>query len=237
MKVVVGGTRAKPILRVTIYSRRKIDPETVEKLKKEVSWRFELGTDLKEFSKLAAKDKRFFPVFKKWMGMRNASQYTLYELLIIAVLLQNATVRRSQQMLDALLGRFGTKLVFDRKELWAIWLPEALSRVSEATLRKLKIGYRAKFVKRISNDFVAGKVDELRLRRLSKTDAKDELTRLYGVGPETARILLFEAFHHFDTFEHIAPWQGKIYSRLFYGKKTISTNRIRKDILKRYGAF
>ncbi len=63
--------------------------------------------------------------------MRNAIQYTLYELLIIAIVLQNATVRRSQQILDALLGKFGTKIEYDNKELWAIWLPEKLTRVTD----------------------------------------------------------------------------------------------------------
>ncbi|KKW01963.1 MAG: hypothetical protein A2898_00995 [Candidatus Kerfeldbacteria bacterium RIFCSPLOWO2_01_FULL_48_11] len=237
LKIVDRGATAKPALRVTVYTNTAIKSDEIKRLKREIAWRFELDTDLKEFNRLAKKDKRFFPIFKKWIGMRNASQYTLYELLVIAIVLQNATVRRSQQMLDALLAKFGTHMFFDRKEFWAIWLPAALQRASEQTLRNLKIGYRAKFFKRLSKDFSDGKIDEHRLRGLSKKDAKEELMHLYGVGPETARILLFEAFHHVDTFDHVAPWQGKIYSRLFYGKKAVAASQIRKDILKRYGTY
>jgi N-glycosylase/DNA lyase len=200
-------------------------------------WRFEIDTDLSEFNKLAKRDKIFYPVFRKWMGMRNAAQFALYELLIVAIVLQNATVRRSQQMLDALLGKFGKELEFDGKKFWAIWLPEDLRNVSEEELRGLKIGYRAKFIKRLSEDFTAGKIDEYSLRGLGKEDAKRELMKLYGVGPETARILLFEAYHRYDVFDHIAPWQQKIYSRLFYGKRLVPAARIRDDINKRYGKY
>ncbi|GIW63073.1 MAG: hypothetical protein KatS3mg090_0899 [Patescibacteria group bacterium] len=237
LQVENKGTTFKPKIKITLYSQKPLNKKELEKIKQEIIWRFELDIDLKEFNKLAKKDRRFYPVFKKWMGMRNVSKNTLYELLIIAIVLQNATVRRSQQMLDALLKKFGTKVVFDKKTLWAIWLPERLKNVSEKELRDLKIGYRAKFIKRLSQDFIEGKIDEKHLRNLEKEACKQELIKLYGVGPETARILLFEAFHHFDTFDHIAPWQQKIYSRLFYGKKLVSAEKICKDILKQYGKY
>ncbi len=231
------GTRARPKIKITLYSSQPLSKKEAEKIKKEINWRFELETDLSEFVKLAKGDKKFYPVFKKWLGMRAAAPNTLYELLIIAIVLQNATVRRSQQMLDALLKKFGTRVVFGNKELWAIWLPEKLKNVSEEELRDLKIGYRAKFIKRLTQDFIDGKINEKHLRDLNKEECKRELMKLYGVGPETARILLFEAFHHYDTFEHIAPWQQKIYSRLFYGKKLVRKDKIRRDILDQYSRY
>ena len=237
LKIENAGTVVKPKLKASIYSNNDYVEGELEKIKEEIIWRFEINVDLKEFNDLAKKDKRFSPVFKKWMGMRNTSQYSLYELLMIAIVLQNATVRRSQQMLDALIGKFGTKVEFDKKELWAIWLPEDLEKISEQELRDMKIGYRAKFIKRLSSDFIKGKINEMNLRNLDKEAANKELLRLYGVGPETARILLFEVYHHYDVFDHVAPWQQKIYSRLFYGKKLVSANKIRDDIQKQYGKY
>jgi len=237
LKIENAGTVAKPKLWVSIFSNKNLTKEEVDKLREEIVWRFELNTDLKEFNQLAKQDKRFYPIFKKWLGMRSASHNALYELLIIAIVLQNATVRRSQQMLDALLEKFGTKIEFDQKEFWSIWLPDDLTKVTEQGLRDLKIGYRAKFIKRLSQDFAEEKIDETKLRSLDQENTKEELIRLYGVGPETARILLFEAYHHYDVFDHIAPWQQKIYSRLFYGKNLISTTKIRDDIQKQYGKY
>jgi len=237
VKIEEKDSSLKPQLSITLFSQNNLATTELAIIKKELVWRFELDRDLTEFNRIAKKDRRFYPVFKKWLGARNTSEFNLYELLIIGLVLQNATVRRSTQMLDTLLGKFGTKLEFDKKTIWAIWLPENLHDVSEQTLRDLKIGYRAKYLKRLSDDFGMGKINEHHLRTLSKEAAGKELTKLYGVGPETARILLFEALHHWDTFDHIAPWQQKIYSRLFYNKPLVPTNQIQNDIKKRYGKY
>ena len=128
------------------------------------------------------------------------------------------------------------KLNFDDKKIFAIWLPEKLENVSEQNLRDLKIGYRAKFIKRLSQDFAEGKIDEQKLRELDQEGAKKELLKLYGVGPETARILLFEVCHQYNTFDHIAPWQQK-YIPNFYKKSLVSVGKIRDDIKKQYGEY
>ncbi len=237
LKIENKERKSKPKIKVSIFFNKKVSDKEIGKIKQEIIWRFDLNANLKEFNKLAKKDKRFYPIFKKWLGMRNSSSEDLYGLLIIAVVLQNATVRRTVQMMEALLKAHGTKLVFDKKEIFSIWLPEDLTNVSEQELRDLKIGYRTKFIKKLSQDFVEGKVDEQKLRLLDQENAKKELLKLYGVGPETARILLFEVCHQYNTFDHIAPWQQKIYSMLFYKKPLISVNKIRDDIKKQYGKY
>jgi len=237
LKIENKGKTQRPKIKVSVFYNKNISRGELEKIKQEIIWRFDLNADLKEFNKLAKNDKRFYPIFKKWLGMRVSSAHNLYELLIIAVLLQNATVRRTVQMTNTLLEKYGTKLKFDGKEIFAIWLPEELNDVSEKELRALKIGYRAKFIKRLSQDFVEGKIDELKLRTLDQDSIKKELMKLYGVGPETVRILLFEVFHQYNTFDHIAPWQQKIYSRLFYKKPLVPAEKIRDDIKKQYGEY
>ncbi len=237
LKIEDKGETQKPKIKVSVFYNKNISEKEIENIKKEIIWRFDLNADLKEFNKLAKKDKRFYPVFKKWLGMRNSSAHNLYELLIVAVVLQNATVGRTVQMMNALLNNYGNKLKFDRKEVFAVWLPEKLENISEQDLRNLKIGYRAKFIKRLSQNFTEGKINELKLRLLDQENAKKELLKLYGVGPETARILLFEVCHQYNTFDHIAPWQQKIYSQLFYKKPLVSVNKIRDDIKKQYGKY
>ena len=237
LKIENKGKTQRPKIKVSVFYDKNISEGELEKIKQEIIWRFDLNADLKEFNKLAKSDKRFYPIFKKWLGMRNSSAHNLYELLIIAVLLQNATVRRTVQMTNILLDNYGMKLKFDGKDISAIWLPEKLDDVSEQNLRDLKIGYRAKFIKRLSLDFAEGKIDEPKLRTLDQESAKKELMKLYGVGPETARILLFEVCHQYNTFDHIAPWQQKIYSRLFYKKYLVPANKIKDDIKKQYGEY
>ena len=51
--------------------------------------------------------------------MKPVAANSLYETLIIYIVLQNATVRRSVQMLENLFESFGKKLVYDGKTLSA----------------------------------------------------------------------------------------------------------------------
>ena len=161
--------------------------------------------------------------------MRPGHPSALYEYLIIGIVLQNATVRRSIQMFGALLDKYGTCLEFDRKNLWCFWEPGALQGVTEEELRTLKVGYRAKSIKRINDCFVERKIDELDLREKNQESQRKELLKLYGVGPATVWYLMFDVFHHWDFFNHISPWEQKIYSKLFFDQDPehpVEVNRI-----------
>jgi 3-methyladenine DNA glycosylase/8-oxoguanine DNA glycosylase len=148
--------------------------------------------------------------------MRPGHPSSLYEYLIIGIVLQNATVRRSIQMFKALLENYGTCLEYDRKQLWCFWEPGALQHITEEELRALKVGYRAKSIKKIDDCFYKGVVDEFELRKKDRESQRKELLKLYGVGPATVWYLLFDVFHHWDFFNHISPWEQKIYSKLFF---------------------
>lgn len=161
----------------------------------------------------------------------------LYSLLMIGVFLQNTVVRRSVQMTKAMLEKYGIKVKFDDREIFCFWKPEEIMKVSEKELRKLKVGYRAKLFIKLSKSFIDEKIDEFGLRRLSVEDAKEKLIKLYGVGPETARILLVEALHHYDIFDQIAPWQQKIYSRLLFNKKIVPVKRLIKYVKNNWGEW
>ena len=102
--------------------------------------------------------------------------------------------------------------IFDEKELSCFWGTKSISKSSEQELRKIKLGYRAKSIKLISDQFADGEIDELWLRKQSKETIKKEMLKLYGVGPATVWYLLFEVFHFYDSFEHISPWEQKIFS-------------------------
>jgi len=87
LKIENKGKTQKPKIKASVFCDKNVSKSELEKIKQEIIWRFALNVDLKEFNKLAKNDKRFYPIFKKWLGMRNSSAHNLYELLIIAVLL------------------------------------------------------------------------------------------------------------------------------------------------------
>jgi 3-methyladenine DNA glycosylase/8-oxoguanine DNA glycosylase len=237
VRICDAGSTRSPALRVSVFSDREVKTSELMEVRDELIWRFDLYADLDEFEKLGEKDSRFGRVFRRWRGSRDSCANSLYELIVIAVLLQNATVRRTVQMMDSLLRTFGTHLTFDSKSLFAMWRPRDLASVPEQRLRSLKLGYRARFLKRLSSDFARHIVDEAALRAMDVPAAGKELMQLYGVGPETARILLYPACHRYFPLAHIAPWQQKIYSRLFYAKALVPAGKIAKDLNQTFGQY
>lgn len=210
------GSLDEPKIQVEIYSASELDAEFSETLVEEIKYRYNLGLDLSGFYQGMDGDEILGPIIRRWRGMRPGHPSSLYEYLIIGIVLQNATVRRSVQMFQALLEKFGTLLEYDGRKLHCMWAPGSLLGVTEDELRALKVGYRAKFIKRIDDHFAQGLVDELALRQKDRDAQLQALLKLYGVGPATAGYLLPDVFHQWDFFNHISPWEQKIYTKLFF---------------------
>lgn len=151
------------------------DPAAVGAVIDEVRWRFDLDADLTSFQTLAAGDPLLGPAVERRRGMRVNAFQSLYEFLVITVVLQNATVRRSVQMMENLFAGFGGRAAFDGRELSCFWEPARLAAAPEEDLRGLKVGYRATTLLRQAAAFRGGGLDERDLRRLGK----DHLTPIW----------------------------------------------------------
>ena len=218
LKFVDSSTLDKPEVTLSIYTETKHDSVFINTFVEEIKYRYNLELDLNDFYKTFKTDKTLGSIINKWKGMRPGHPSSLYEYLIIGIVLQNATVKRSVQMFQNLLDKYGTLLEFDNKKLGCLWDRGALQKISEEDLRVLKVGYRAKSIKRLDEQFAKGNINEKQLRGETRETQMEVLLSLYGIGPATVWYLLFDVFHHWDFFNHISPWEQKIYSKLFFDK-------------------
>jgi len=216
LKFTDNGIKQKPKVTVEVFSQFQLDEHFLESVKQEIIYRYNLDLNLNEFYHLFKSDISLKDPIVRFEGMRPSHSGSLYEYLMIGIVLQNTFVRRSVQMLQSLFENYGTLLNFDDKELWSFWKPCALVNTTEEDLRKLKLGYRAKAIKRIDTAFKDNQIDEMALRSKDIESQKEELLNLYGIGPATVWYILFDVFHHYDFFNHISPWEQKIYSKLFF---------------------
>ncbi len=213
----------------------KITQTELEEIIKEINWRFELTKDVSGFEKFWDKDNLLVPLKNEYRGTRGKCGYSLYESLMVYVLLQNTIVKRTIQMGQNLLENYGSLLKFDGQKLYAFWFARDLAGVSEEELRALKVGYRAKMFKRISNDFTSDKFKETKLRKLPKEDLKNELLKIYGVGKQSVWYLLKEDFHFYNAFDYVSPWEAKIFSHLFFNKEKVEPEKIIDEAKRRWG--
>ena len=236
IKFLNKGTAANPLVEIKIYAKEKLSADFVDSLIEEIKYLYNFNLDLSDFYNTFKNDHFLNPILKKWRGMRPGHPSSLYEYLIIGIILQNASVRRSVQMFKALLENYGTLLDFDGKKLWCFWSPGRLQTVSVDDLRTLKVGYRAKSIRKIDDNFSQGLINEYELRRKNRDTQMVELLKLYGVGPATVWYLLFDVFHHWDFFNHVSPWEQKIYSKLFFDRDPENPVPVKK-LLKHFEKF
>jgi len=237
LKLENKGTVNKPKIKLTVYSKEVLSKKYRKSLIPELRHRFNADSDISEFIKKFKKDKVLGPFIKRWKGMVPVAANSLYETLIIYIVLQNTTIHRTHQMLENLFDAFGRKVKFDNKVLSTFWEPKRLNKVSEQKLRDLRLGYRAKFIKKISLQFVNREIDESALRKMNKEDAKKEILKLYGIGPASVEYLLLEDFYHSDAFETVPPWEQKILSRLLFNKPLVSVEKILRYADKKWGKW
>jgi len=232
------GEIDQPKIELTIYPKSRISVSQVDDVEKELDWRYGFSEDISEFLRDFRNDKFLGPVIKRCRGMRANCANSLYELMIISIVLQNATVKRTVQMMSNLFNAYGSKLRFDGKELFAYWNPNDLDEVSEEELKSLKVGYRAKMIKLVSTAFAQGEIDEPKLRKAEPEEARKELMKLYGVGPATAQIIIGGYLRKYDAFDLKGRfWEQKILSRTMYRKKLVPADEIADEFNRRYGEW
>lgn len=240
LKLENRGTTRDPRIRLSVWSAEKLDRVFLNRLRDEITYRYNVQLDLTGFNRRFRGDPQLGPIIRKWQGLRPCCYSSLYEYLIIAIVLQNCTVRRSANMMRALLDRYGELLAYDGKELYCFWEPEQIAGVTEQELRDLKVGYRAKSIRRVTGAFVDREIDEQELRRKPLEEQRAALLGLYGIGPASVGYILFDVFHHLDELDHISPWEQKIYSKLFFNRdpeKPVPVDRLLRLFERRFGGY
>ena len=231
------GSVDAPAVRLVIFADRPPAADLVDRLVNEITCRYDLDADLSAFYDGFREDPLLAPLLARWRGVRPSSYTSLYEYLVIATLLQNATVRRTVQMMENMFASYGSRAAFDGRTLSAFWEPEAVQQADEMELRGIKLGYRAKTLKRQAASFGPGGLDEPALRRLPTAELKRVLLNIYGVGPASVGYLLFGQFKRCEVFDYIPPWEQKIYSRLLFDQALVDTRTILNEVEQRWGPW
>ena len=214
LKLESLGTLMKPKIRCVVFSGEELgDAE-----KRDITYGMKraLGTeeDISEFYEIARKDSILKDVIEDLYGMRTLGWQNLFPDLILAVTLQMAPMKRSNQMMGLLIENFGDKILFDGK-IVSYWpSPERIANtVLEELKAKAKLGYRAEnllsIAKTLTKDFPT--MEEL--WEMPFAEAKNKLLSLRGIGDYSAEIVVPRMGFPLDI------WSAKIFHVLFFGRE------------------
>jgi hypothetical protein len=181
LKLNATGTIEKPKIKCQIYSKNKLALSCREALTTTLKRALKTDEDLSEFYDLSQSDDLLRHVVKDLYGMHTVGWPELFPALILAITLQMAPLKRSNQMMDLLIANFGEDLTFDNKKVRYWPSSQKIAETSvEELMEKAKLGYRVKNLKAIaatlSEEFPV--MDEL--SRMSPDQVKKEVALATG---------------------------------------------------------
>ena len=221
LKLRSVGTVKKPEISCEAYSHKKLRTSDRREFLNTVTWMLNLKEDIRQFYALAERDPLVKVLVEDLYGMRSTKRPDIFPSFILAVTLQMAPIRRSDQMMNLLIKEYGEKIVFDGKEV--LYWPSSMT-IAKAGVRELeercKLGYRAKTLKGIAEAVCKVFPTLQELEKLSTEEAKAKLMELKGIGEYSADIVSPHAGFALDV------WSAKIFNMLLFGDKAESPRNI-----------
>lgn len=231
LKLTSKGTTKKPTIEAKIFLENKPSEESLGKIKKTLIHVIGADDDLHEFYQLAEKDPILKNVTPDLFGMHSTSSGdTVFPDALLAILLQMAPLKRSNEMMDCVITKYGDAAEFDGKTIYVWPSPQRLADVNpEMFAKNCKIGYRAKRIVKLANKLVKEKFPALNeLETLSPDQAKKRLLELPGIGDYSADIINPHGGFPIDV------WSVEVFGMLFFGKAP-ENNRQAVEEVKREG--
>jgi DNA-3-methyladenine glycosylase II len=214
LKLRSTGTLQKPQIHCTVYSKTKVDASEKQHITRMLKRALKTEEDLTEFYRLSHKDPILRDVVKDLYGMHTVGWPELFPALILAVTLQMAPMKRSNQMMDLLNAKFGDQANFDGKTIryWPSAETIANSTVEELKA-KAKLGYRATNLTAIAKALTQGFPTMDELQAMQPEEVKKKLMTLQGISDYSAELVMPRMGFPLDV------WSAKIFHVLFFGKE------------------
>ncbi len=174
---------------------------------------FDLKTDYGEYiSSIDENDDYLRRAAAFGSGIRILKQ-DVWEMIITFVISQQKTIPNIRALVEALCREYGSRVEISAGSFYDTFpAPEQLNAASLTDLQALKLGYRAKYIKKLCEDACSGALDLGLLKQMNAQAAMTYLQGFYGIGKKVASCVCLFGLHHVDAFP-IDTWIRKILMR------------------------
>ena len=169
-------------------------------------------------------------------GMRIVRQ-PAWECIATFITSSMKQVAHIAQISHTLRRRYGAKVEWNGRDLFAYPTPEALARLQEEDLRACALGYRAKNLLGSARMIASGELDLAAVARMDDEAARAELCRLPGVGEKVANCALLFGFERVRAFP-IDVWIERVLLEIYFPRKRrVTAQRLRDFSATYFGPY
>jgi len=232
----LGQTR-RPLIGVDVFTKRPTPGAVRGIIKEGLNDLLGVYDDLTPFYAFARKDPILKHVIEDLYGMHDTLSDSLFARATLAILLQMTGIKRSNQMMNCVITRYGQVAEFEQKRIRVWPTPKRISKLTPGQLaRTCNVGYRAKSLVKLARMMTENRGPTYAdLNRLSKEQAKRELMELPGIGDYSADIINRPGGFPIDV------WSAAVFGKLFYGKEPTSGREaiemVKREGIRRWGRW
>ncbi len=204
---------------------------------------FRFDDSIEEIFTNISRDKIVKNAIKRFRGLRLLRQDP-FQCYISFIVSSNSNIQNIKNCLKKICVNFGEKIEFQNYEFHLFPTAEDISKKSIQDLLECGLGYRAKYVKKASQDVVNGKIDFEYLKKVDYHTAKTKLLERFGIGNKVADCILLFSLEKLDSFP-LDTWMMKILKKYYYEKipfegKTLTPKKydeLHEEIVKYFGPY
>jgi 3-methyladenine DNA glycosylase/8-oxoguanine DNA glycosylase len=142
----------------------------------------------------------FGDIFRRYYGLKPHLSQDPYQALVKIIIRQQIGAEYAKRAITNVTERFGTKVTVGGVDFFAFPNAKRLSQTSKRELLATGIGYKWRYIRRLSKEVVDGDLDFDYLRRLNEDKVVEELEERVGIGAWSSRVFLFDGLHRLDTY-------------------------------------
>lgn len=166
---------------------------------------FDFNKDYVKICDTLKQDSLLAPTVDEYYGIRILNQDS-WEALCSFVISQQNNIKRIKGIISRLCKAYGDEV---RSGFYSFPSAEKLSSLTLADFEELGMGYRAKYLEKLSKDVADGKIDLEKIKALTLDEARKELLNIYGVGIKVANCALLFGFGFYDAFP-VDVWMKRV---------------------------
>ena len=159
-----------------------------------------------------------------------------WECLAGFILSATKQIVQIQQMHGLLCERYGDKRPLPGRagSRFSFPDPARVAALSEAQLRRCKMGFRAPYLRAAAGQVAAGTIDLEKIRAFDLETARRELLRFEGVGPKIADCVLLFAYG-FPTAFPVDVWVRRSLGDHYFKGRTVPVQELARFVVGHFG--